>query len=91
MDKGNKGKVSTTRKKQQIIHILWISVLPSLPPLTTLAKVNNIHTKEFFIHICGPPLPPLALSTFIKINNIVFFFFFLTFLDFFSLLYLDIC
>ena len=33
------------------------------PPLSTLAKANNIHTKEFFlIHIRAPP--PLALIHF---------------------------
>ena len=40
----------------QIIHILWIRVLPP-PPLSTSAKVNNIHTKEFFYpHSVTPPL-----------------------------------
>ena len=34
-----------SKKKRQIIHILWIRVLP--PSLSSSAKVNNIHTKEF--------------------------------------------
>ena len=56
------------KKKRQIIHILWISVLPP-PPLSTLAEVNNIHTKEFFYpHSVTPP--PSPLSTFIEINDI---------------------
>ena len=50
-----------SQKKRQIINILWISVLPS-PPLFTSAEVDNIHIKEFFIHIY--PLPPSALNNF---------------------------
>ena len=55
------------QKKRQIIHILWIGVLPP-PPLSTLAKVNNIHTKEFSSTF--DDLPPRPLSTFIHINTI---------------------
>ena len=44
-------------KKKQIIHILLISVLHP-PPLSTPAKVNNTHTKEFFIHISWHPPTP---------------------------------
>ena len=40
------GKVSN--KKNANIHILWISVLPPYPPLSTSAAVNNIQAKEFF-------------------------------------------
>ena len=43
-----------SKKNRQIIHIL--------------AEVYNIYTKEFFIHIRGPP--PSPLSTFIKIYEI---------------------
>ena len=40
------------KKKLQIIHILWINVFSPPPPLLiTSAKVNNIYTKDFFIHI----------------------------------------
>ena len=39
-----------SKKKRQIIHLWWISVLPP-PPLSAWTEVNNIHTKDFFIHI----------------------------------------
>ena len=40
-------------KKRQIIHILWISVLPF--PLSTSEKFNNIHTKDFLSIFAGLP------------------------------------
>ena len=67
-------------KKTQIILILWISVLPR-PPLSTLAKVNNIHTKELFLSTFADP-PPRPLSTFISTTNIFSFNFYLEFLKF---------
>ena len=51
-------------KNRQIIHILWISVLPPLP-LSTSAEVNNIHTKEFFLSTFADP-PPSALIHFYR-------------------------
>ena len=45
-------------KKRQILHILWITVSPPSPPICITAEVDNIHTKEFFTHIRGPPPPP---------------------------------
>ena len=58
-----------SKKNLQNIHIWWIIVLPP-PLLSTPAKVNNIHNKEFF-H--PHSLTPLFLSTFINISNIFFF------------------
>ena len=67
------------QKKRQIIHILWISVLLP-PPLSTWAKVNNIHTKEFFYpHFLIPP--PSAL---IHVYRYYFFFFLFSIYDFFQ-------
>ena len=55
------------KKKREIIHFWWISVLPL--PLIHLGEINNIHIKEFFLSTYADH-PPLPLSTFIKINNI---------------------
>ena len=52
-----------SQKKLKNIHILWISAWS--PPLSTLAEVNNTHTKEFFIHICRPP--PALIHILIKV------------------------
>ena len=58
-------------KKRQIIHILWISVLP--PPLSTSTKFSNIHTKEFFIDIRGHPPCPFPLFCYQKSINFFYF------------------
>ena len=61
-------------------------------PLSTSAKINNIHTKEFFFnpHLLTPhppSPPPLTLSTFIDIINILKEIFFLNFsLSFFLII-----
>ena len=52
------------------------------PPLSTSARVNNIHTKQFFLSTFGDP-PYSPLSTFININDIFFKFLFINFFNFF--------
>ena len=56
-----------TKKRQKYPHFVDKRLTP--PPLSTSAKVNNIHTKEFVYPHLGPH-PPSPLSTFIKNNNI---------------------
>ena len=60
-------------KKRQIILILWISVIAP-PPLSTLAKVVNIQTKEFFNPLgFYPLLAILILKKNVFINYFNFF------------------
>ena len=54
-------------EKRQIIHIFWISVLPSPPPLSTSAEVNIIHTKELLSTFADPPLSPYPLLSILMI------------------------
>ena len=70
-----KGRV----KKNTANYPHFVDKRPTPPPYPHRPKLIIFTLRNFLTHIWGPPLP---LSTFIEINNI-FFFFYLTFSDFF--------
>ena len=67
------------KRQAQVDSLKWPIVPP--PPLSTSAEVINIHTKEFFIHICRPP--PLNPYPHLSILIIFFFYFYVLILLFF--------
>ena len=48
----------------------FVDQLLTPPPLFTWAKVNNIHIKYFFIHICWPP----PLAPYPRLSKFIIFF-----------------
>ena len=70
-------------KKRQIIHILWISDFLPPPPYPHQPKLIIFTLRIFYPHPWTPSLCPYpCLSKLMRF----FFFFYLTFLDFFLLL-----